>query len=99
MIQVWIFDNNGFLVESKIIKASEITANMTEVPILTGFVKAKFNGVDWIEGATEDEIAVWQEEQSNQIKEPTEIEKLQQEVAGTNAMVLEFMEAILMGGM
>lgn len=95
-MQVFKIDENGFFVETVIVKNienldSDIIVQKWDKPLH----RPKWTGVDWIEGLSQEEI----NELNNQPQEPTEIEKLQQEVASTNAMVLEFMETILMGGM
>lgn len=47
-----------------------------------GFVKPKWNGTEWVEGATDTEIAEWNEEHpALEVEpEPTEMEILQDEV-------------------
>jgi len=75
------------------------TEELAEYTIITdipqGLYRPKWTGTVWVEDMPQAEIDAL----NNQPKEPTEIEKLQQELAGTNSMVLEFMETILIGGM
>jgi len=71
-----------------------------EVP--KGLFKPRWNGTEWVEDLSQEEI----EEIKNRPVEPNDIEKLKQEneilknaQAETNTTLLEFMEAILLGGM
>ena len=78
MIQVFIYDENGFYIDSKF--TEELGENMTVKPILIGRVKPKFDkeADEWVEGATEEEIKEWE---ANQPKpQPSETEKLKQEL-------------------
>jgi len=59
MIQIWEYDENGFFTESVFVK--EVKENMTETPIEVGYYKAKWNGTEWVEGATQEEIIAFQE--------------------------------------
>lgn len=59
------------------------------------FIKPKWNGVMWVENATQEEI----DELNNQPQEPTEIEKLRIEQAQSNAEMIDLMMAMIMGGM
>mgnify|MGYP000957589972 CR=1 FL=1 len=100
--QVYEIDDLGYLKEICIKEfdehgncKEELAENVIIVGVPQGLYRAKWTGTEWIEDMSQTEIDAL----NNQPKEPTEIEKLQQEVAGTNAMVLEFMESILMGGM
>lgn len=95
--QVWRIDDNGFYTgESYFVE--EPSENEISEPIFVGYVKPKWNGLEWMEGATEQEIQEWQEEQRNQPKIPSKDEILEQELANTNALILELTEMIL-GGM
>lgn len=73
-MQVFIYDENGFYIESKFV--DEISENMTTVPILIGRVKPKFDKElkEWVEGATQEEIKEWESKQP--VSEPTEVEVL-----------------------
>lgn len=64
MIQVWIIDNEGYLVESKFINESEKDDKCVLIGFETGFYKPKWDGSSWVEGATEEEI----EKLNNQIE-------------------------------
>lgn len=56
-----------------------------------GLYRAKWIGSEWVEGLSQEEI----DEINNQPRKLTETEKLQAELANTNAMLLEFMETML----
>lgn len=73
-MQVFIYDENGFYLESKFV--DELGENMTTVPILVGRIKPKFDTKlnEWVEGATEEEIKEWENKQP--VSEPTELEVL-----------------------
>ena len=58
------------------------------------FIKPKWNGVMWVENATQEEI----DELNNQPQEPTEIEKLRIEQAQSNAEMIDLM-MLMLGGM
>lgn len=74
MIQVWCYDNNNIFTESKMVE--EIHDFMTTTPIgNVGFYKPKWDGNEWIESATGDEIKIWKEE-NKVIQEPSENEML-----------------------
>ncbi len=57
-------DNNGFYIEDVETNLTENTDEIIITDIITGYVKPKWNGVEWIEGATEEEITEWQEQQN-----------------------------------
>lgn len=63
MIQVWLLDENNFY-KCESIFVKEVKENMTTVPLLVGYVKPKFTGNEWVEGATTEEI---QEYKANKI--------------------------------
>ena len=52
----------------------------------TIFIKAKWNGTEWIEGATEEEIAEWQKQQ-NQFDEPNTQDTLNAQLLKDNASI------------
>lgn len=85
MIQVFIFDENGYFIETKLIKNNEITNNMTTVtPRNIGMIKLKWNGMEWIEGATREEINEWNENNKSTQK-PTEQEIINSQLLKENA--------------
>ena len=56
-----IIDTKGFFIGVNTIKASiEQGLIYVETPIITDFIKAKWNGTQWIEGASSEEIAEYQ---------------------------------------
>lgn len=98
-MQVFIYDENGFYIESKFV--DEISENMTTVPILIGRVKPKFDKElkEWVEGATQEEIKEWESKQP--VLKPTEIETLRQEkeaLAKSVYDLTEIVELIITGG-
>lgn len=85
MIQVWTYDENKVFVES--IFVDEVTRNMTTIPFLVGYIKPTFNEEleEWFEGATEEEIKAWEEENKPKPTEPStenEMEALTARVDG-----------------
>lgn len=60
MIQAWVYDDKGFFINT--ILTETLTDNMTTVPFSIGYIKPKFNGTDWVEGATAEEIEAWKQE-------------------------------------
>lgn len=43
---------------------------------ITAFIKAKWNGTEWIEGATEEEIEEWKEQNKPKPIQPSEQDKV-----------------------
>lgn len=77
MMQVWVIDQNGYFTgESKIILEKELTNLMITLPYTFGYIKGKWNGTEWIEGATDEEIKAWQEK--NKVIENTQVTEEQQ---------------------
>ncbi len=77
-------DNNGFFLG--VVKATnEAMEFSTEVPISGNFVKFKFNGTEWVEGATAEEI-----EQSQVVEQTdlqTRITQLETELAEIKSLL------------
>lgn len=97
--EIYEIGANGYITEKYIAEfdeqgncKEELAENIITVDIPQGLYHARWSGEKWVEDMSQAEI----EALNNQPKEPTEIEKLQQELAGTNAMLLEFMESMLM---
>lgn len=65
MIQVWLLDENNFFIGESIF-VEEVKEGMTTVPYLVGYVKGKLVNDEWVEGATEEEIKIWQQSQCKQ---------------------------------
>lgn len=83
MIQVWCYDNNNIFTESKIVE--EVGSCMTTISVgNVGFYKPKWNDIEWIEGATEEEIETWKEE-NKVVQEPSEGEVLMSNIILENA--------------
>lgn len=78
MIQVWKVDNEGYFTgESDFKEEKELNQFDIIEEITVGYIKARWNGSKWIEGATEEEIRQFKEEMSKP-PEPTELEKLKE---------------------
>ncbi|NFE59104.1 MULTISPECIES: hypothetical protein [Clostridium] len=101
MLDKSIVDNNGNIIYSHIlmdennnILFSDIEIKITEdmqivdIPNKT-YIKPKLTGIEWIEGATEEEIQEWEEKNKPLPKEPSETEILQKQLLETQALVAE----------
>lgn len=95
-MQVWIIDKNGFYAgESKFVQ--EVTDLMTTVPLLVGYVKPKFNGTEWTEGATEEEVEAWKQSQQIDICIPPPTnEDLHNQLVETQKLCLSLQKQILL---
>jgi hypothetical protein len=91
--QVYEIDDNGYLKEIHVIEEGDKTNHITVHPP-QGLYRAKWTGTEWVEDMSQAEI----DELNNQPRIPTKEEILEQELANTNAMILELTELIL-GGM
>lgn len=98
--QVYRINENGFLTEIYVKEfdengncIEELGKDIVTVDPPNGLYRAKWTGTEWVSTTTEEEyIATLPKEPE---REPTETEKLQEELVATNAMLLEFMEIIL----
>lgn len=78
MIQVWLLDENDFFTgESKFV--DKLCNNMTSEPLTVGYIKAKWTGTEWVEGATDEEIDEWNDSQPEPSIPPKSNEELEQE--------------------
>ena len=77
MIQVWLLDEQNYFTGESIF-VEEVADNMTTKPLLIGYVKAKWTGEEWDEGATEEEIKEWQDTQQKTGK--TELETMKEQL-------------------
>lgn len=76
MVQVWLLDKLGFFTGESVF-VEKIEENMTTEPLLIGYVRAKWTGEEWVEGATEEEIKEWQDTQQIDIcTVPTDQERI-----------------------
>lgn len=71
MTQVWLLDEDGFYLWKNIF-VEEVGDNMTIQPLLVGYIKPKWNGSEWEEGATEQEILEWKQLQPKTQKSDVE---------------------------
>lgn len=57
MLKIWYnYDNDGFLLSYNYYEQKPEEGNWTDVPITQTFVKSKFSGTVWIEGASAEEL-------------------------------------------
>jgi hypothetical protein len=98
--QVWMLDNDGFLIDVRLAEVkisldpdeNEVETILADYPYTTtyyrgGFIRAKWNGENWIEGATEEEI-----QEMNKPVPPSKIELI-----GKTLVEIEI--RLLMGGL
>jgi hypothetical protein len=84
--QIWKIDgNNIFTGESYFTKVSD--TNEITTPLTVGYVKPLWNGIEWQEGATEEEIQEWKESNEQQNQQPT----LEERVSALEILELERM--------
>ena len=76
------YDENNIFIQSVI--NNDDLKNTTNVRPKDGLYKAVWTGTEWIEGATEEEIKAFKEE-NNIIQEPTEQEKIISNIMLENA--------------
>ncbi len=101
MLDKSIVDLNGNIIYSHILMDGnnnilfsdieiEITEDMqiVDIPNKT-YIKPKWTGIEWTEGATEEEIKEYEEENKPKPKETTETEILQKQLLETQNMLLE----------
>ena len=95
MVQAWCFDKNGFYEgTSKFINEKDFNgASMTKMPLSIGYIKPKFNGIEWVEGATGEEIKQWEIENKSE-PQLSELDKLKMAQAEQFEYILE-----ILGGM
>ena len=78
MIQVWKIDNEGYFTgESDFKEERELNQFDITEEFNVGYIRPRWNGLKWIEGATEEEIRQFEEDMSKPV-EPTELEKLKE---------------------
>ena len=87
MIFVRLIDGNGMFIEDAFVE--ELTEFTIETPCPSGFYQPKWNGTEWVEGLTQEEIQAIKD--STLPTEPTLEERLQ----ALEAMELER----ILGGM
>lgn len=84
-----VIDNNGFIIDFCVNENYECSNEQQKVKQYLGFntdkfVKPRWNGRTWEEGATEEEIQAYKEENKT-VKEPTEQEKINSQLLQANA--------------
>lgn len=85
-MQVWLIDDKGYYmnVTKNVDKVGE---NMTDTPLMVGYIKPYFNGTEWVEGATEEEIQTWKDSQQIEICTPKTNQELQEEIENLKAQL------------
>lgn len=86
MIEVNKIDNEGFFIGIVgINKVEELDGFCVTTPILVGFYKAKWTGTEWVEGATQQEIEEWQEQNKPNPPQPSVQDTLNAQLLKSNA--------------
>ena len=65
MIQVWKIDQDGYLIETRLINETEKKENDVTIGFNQGFIKPRWNGVTWVEGATKEEQEKYKQSEEN----------------------------------
>lgn len=91
MKQVWLLDKNNFFTGDSIF-VKEVEESMTTIPLLVGYIKPKWTGNEWIEGATEEEIQIWEEIQQS---DKSLVIKTNEDLTKENEQIWETVEFLL----
>lgn len=104
MIQVWLIDKDGYFTGDTDM-VDNVESYMVTKPYTVGYIKGYWNGSDWEEGATQEEIEEWNKTNKIDIcPKPTAEERITQLEADKEAlaqnvyMLAEVLEALLVGG-
>ena len=90
MIQIWKIDENNFFTgESYFVE--EVKENHVTTPILVGYIKPFWTGLDWTEGATEEEIEQFKDKQIDIC--PEDRPKTNEELTEENKLLKAQLEA------
>ncbi|WP_321994840.1 hypothetical protein [Clostridium butyricum] len=91
-----IIDKNGFIIERCVLFIEDmpqyfvITESMQILDMYNGnLIRPKWTGVEWIEGATDEEIRAWEENNKPVVKEPTSQDILNAKLISDNAELLK----------
>ena len=90
MMQIWVTDDNGFFTKCELVKRLE--SGMITKGWKIALYKPKWNGVEWVEGATEDEI--YSINNQKQIDICTEEVKSNKELTEENKLLKEQVKAL-----
>ena len=83
MYYVRIIDENGLFIKDDFVE--ELTPTTIETPCEDGFYKPKWNGTEWVEGLTTDEIIA-----IKNVEQPkSEIELLQEQIIETQKLIID----------
>ena len=102
MIQVWVYDENGYLIGDDFV--DKVVDGMTLTPPNgLGLYCKKWDGEKWVEGWTQEEIQAWEDKQNNICPEPTDkerITKLEEEksILAENVYQLATILEVMLGG-
>lgn len=97
MIQVWIINKLGFFTnESKFINEEELTDSTITKPILIGYIKSKWNGIAWVEGAITEEIQTWKDANVPPIQEPNKIDILESSLLNMQKLCIGLQKQIIL---
>ena len=83
MYYVRIIDQNRYFLKDDFVE--ELTPTTIETPCTEGFYKPKWNGTEWIEGLTTDEINAIK----NVVQPKTEMELLQEQILETQRLIID----------
>ena len=110
MYKVIKVDSEGLYVEDVLLENLEnLEANLIAEPCAEGFHLPKWNGAEWVEGRTEEELSTIRNEQKNledqfaleqSIKEamPGRIKELELEKTKLKILIADLTEIVLTGG-
>lgn len=77
MIQVWKIDNKGFYTgESTFMNIKDVTQLDVKIGFTTGYVKPIWDGISWSEGATDEEIKAYEDE-NKEVVEISDSERME----------------------
>lgn len=104
-MQVYRIDRDGFFVEPVILKRQyddgqnplpyEIPSDCVEASAPSGFYKPKWDGTEWIEGATQEYI---NQLKANAPESPPSAQELAQRIANTENSLLSVMDMMASKG-
>lgn len=93
MIQVWLLDSDNFFI-NKSIMVEELSENMTDTPLMVGYVRPRWTGLEWVEGATSEQIQEWIDSQPKPKPLPRTNEELEEENNLLRAQVKALNESV-----
>jgi hypothetical protein len=99
MKQVFKIDDQGFYIEPVIVKDDEeLEENLIETPIPEGFYRPRWNGNEWVEGLTNEEIEQLKQQHQPQLSEvdllKQENEELKQRLEAAELAIIALMDYV-----